>query len=79
MAIDHTLEIGEMKGELAKATAQKESCAREVMDESNKLCVIRQQQECQRGIVANKKMQVKILEDKIKAIKTFLRTETQFG
>ena len=79
MALDHTLEIGEMKAELAKAIAQKKIVAQEVMKESdiynNKL----QQALVQRGIVANKKMQVKILEDEIKAIKTFLRTETQFG
>ena len=77
--MDSTLEIGEMKALLGKTTAEKEAMAREVMQESDLLCIKKQQQECQRGIVANKKMQVKILEDKIKAIKTFLRTETQFG
>ena len=77
--MDSTLEIGEMKALLGKTTAEKEAMAREVMAESDKLCVIRQNQEAQRGVVASKKMQVKILEDKIKAIKTFLRTETQFG
>ena len=77
--IDHTLEIGAMKAELSKAISAKEAMAKEVMTESDLLSIKRQQEMCQRGIVANKKMQVKILEDKIKAIKTFLRTETQFG
>jgi len=77
--IDSTLETGAMKKQLEDTIHQKEKVAREVMEESNILCLKRQQEEAQRGIVANKKMQVKILEDKIKAIKTFLRTETQFG
>ena len=77
--MDSTLEIGAMKEQLAKITVEKEAKAREVMTESDLLCIKKQQQEAQRGIVANKKMQVKILEDKIKAIKTFLRTEQQYG
>ena len=77
--MDSTAEIGEMKAQLAKLTVQKEEKSREVMAESDILCVKRQQEEAQRGIVANKKMQVRILEDKIKAIKTFLRTEQQYG
>ena len=77
--IDSTLEIGELKGKLSEAIMMKERVATEVMKESDIYNLKLQQALIQRGLVANKKMQVKILEDKIKAIKTFLRTETQFG
>jgi hypothetical protein len=77
--LDHTLEIGEMKAQLAKAIHDKEIVAQKIMAESDKYSLRQQEALAQRGIVASLKMQSKILEDKIKAIKTFLRTETQFG
>ena len=77
--IDHTLEIGEMKAKLSEAIHQKELTAFEVMKESDILSLKQQQALAQRGIVASKKMQLRILGDKIKAIKTFLRTEGKYG
>ena len=77
--LDHTLEIGEMKAALADAIHKKEEVAQKIMSESDKYSLCQQQTLAQRGIVASLKMQSKILEDKIKAIKTFLRTETQYG
>ena len=48
--MDSTLEIGAMKAQLAEIIIQKEAIAREVMKESDLLCIKRQQEEAQEHI-----------------------------
>jgi hypothetical protein len=77
--LDHTLEIGEQKAKLAQKLNELTKVSEQTMAESDKYNILLQSALAQRGVVAKSKMKSKIIESEIRAIKTFLRTETQFG
>jgi hypothetical protein len=79
MTVNPTLEIGEQKEKLSEKIAEQKQIAEEIMNESDVYNKRLQEAMAQRGIVAKLKLKGKIVENEIRAIKTFLRTEQQYG